>query len=59
MCSLYGQNGSIDYGLVALLVEAETGDLRKQIVQVRPGTRMLVCADDSNVLLSIRAEAGP
>src|SRR4051812_15976513 len=53
MCSLNGKQCAIDNRLVALLVEAQACDLRKQVVQPSSRTRMTVGACHSHIVLAV------
>lgn len=53
MSTLDGENNTVDNGLVALLVIAERGNLRQQIIEPCTGAGMAVRARQSNVLLAI------
>lgn len=53
MGSLDGEDGSIDDGLVALLVEAQAGDLWEEVVKPRAGTRVTMCACHSHIVFGV------
>lgn len=53
MRSLDGQDGSVDDGLVALLIEAECGNLGQQVVEPRAWSGVRVCANHSYVASTI------
>lgn len=57
--ALDGEDGAVDDGLVALLVEAQAGDLRQQVVEPGSGARVAVGACHGDVVLGVDGVVWP